>query len=70
MTHSDSNSERLLTIETRLAHQDKMITDLNEVITAQWRKIDTLERQLARLREELEAFEPSNGLPEKPPPHY
>ena len=70
MPHPDSNSERLLTIETRLAHQDKMIADLNEVITAQWRKIDTLERQLSRLREEVENFEPSNGQPEKPPPHY
>jgi len=53
MTHLDADTGRLEAVEIRLAHQDKMISDLNDVITAQWRKIDLLERQLGRLREEL-----------------
>jgi SlyX protein len=70
MPHPDSNSDRIERIEIRLAHQDKMIADLNEVITAQWRKIDGLERQLSRLREEVQTLEPSSPQAEKPPPHY
>ncbi len=70
MTPIDTNAERLQAVEIRLAHQDKMIADLNDVITAQWRKIDMLERHLGRLREELQTLEPQRQTPEPPPPHY
>lgn len=70
MPSTDAHAERLEAVEIRLAHQDKMIADLNDVITAQWRKIDTLERQLGRLREELQSIEPQRTTPEPPPPHY
>lgn len=70
MTHLDPETGRLDAVEIRLAHQDKMIADLNEVITAQWRKIDGLERQLGRLREEMQTLEPQRQSPEPPPPHY
>jgi SlyX protein len=70
MPSTDAHAERLVAVEIRLAHQDKMIADLNDVITAQWRKIDMLERQLGRLREELQSIEPQRTTPEPPPPHY
>ena len=44
---------RLDDLEVRIAHQDQMTAELNEVITAQWAKITVLERQLAHLREEV-----------------
>ena len=57
----------------RIAHQDQTIEDLNAAVTAQWKLIDKLERQLSRLTErvadsELSACEatPVN----RPPPHY
>jgi SlyX protein len=64
-----TNDQRLTDIEIRLAHQDKAIADLNDVITAQWKKIETLERQLRRLDEELQNLD-ATDVPVTKPPHY
>jgi len=61
---------RLDNLEVRITHQDQTIADLNEVITAQWRKIDVLERQIAKLHDEYRNMGASPELPEPPPPHY
>ena len=64
-------AEAMRDLERRIAEQDKVIADLNEMVVAQWRKIDSLERRVSELREE---FDEAGGLqpggPEKPPPHY
>lgn len=58
-------------LERRIAEQDRVIADLNEMVVAQWRKIDALERRLGELREEFDAAAMArNEGPEKPPPHY
>ena len=45
--------------------------DLNEMVVAQWRKIDALERRLGELREEFDAAALARpDAPEPPPPHY
>ncbi|OAI31041.1 hypothetical protein A1351_07095 [Methylosinus sp. R-45379] len=62
-------SSRLVALETALAHQDKTVADLNDVIASQWRRIDALERQIARLREEFQTLG-HRDAPERPPPHY
>jgi len=58
-------------LELRIAEQDKVIADLNEMVVAQWRKIDSLERRLGELRDEFDAAALSrpDGR-EPPPPHY
>lgn len=61
---------RLQDLEIRMAHQDQTIADLNDVITAQWKKLDALERQLQRLGEELEAMDTGQPLASQKPPHY
>lgn len=62
---------RIAELEVRIAEQDKVIADLNEMVVAQWRKIDSLERRVSELREEFdEASGLQGGGPEKPPPHY
>ena len=67
----DETAIRIAELELRLAGQDKVIADLNEMVVAQWRKIDALERRLGELREEFEATSAARGdAPEKPPPHY
>ncbi|WP_036285484.1 SlyX family protein [Methylocystis sp. ATCC 49242] len=63
-------SSRLDTLEASVAHQEKMLGELNEVVTLQWRKIDVLERLVAQLREELQNIAPQREAPEPPPPHY
>ncbi len=63
-------SSRLDALETLVAHQDRMIAELNDVVTTQWRKIDALERQVAQLRDEFQNIGPVRDAPEPPPPHY
>lgn len=70
MSDEQSNSSRLNALETLVAHQDKTIAELNDAITAQWRKIDALERQIAKLHVEVQNIEAPRDLSEPPPPHY
>jgi len=62
-------SSRFDALEMRIAHQDKAIAELNEVITAQWRIIDALQRQMRELKEEVRDAAPPRNGPE-PPPQY
>ena len=61
---------RIDELEMRMAHQDRTIADLNDVITAQWKKIEVLENQLRRMGEELQSLEPSDTATNQKPPHY
>ena len=66
---SDASS-RLDTLEMRVAHQDKTIADMNDVITSQWQTIDALQRHVMELREEFRNTVPLRTIPEPAPPHY
>ncbi len=72
MSDTPSEPDRLARLEIRLTEQEAVIEDLNAAITAQWKVIDRLTRQLARVQEQLEdtAFRAASGAPEPPPPHY
>jgi SlyX protein len=62
---------RVEALETLAAHQERTIEELNDVIAAQWKEIESLKRQLARLDDQLRDVE--SGLPAPPnqrPPHY
>jgi SlyX protein len=62
---------RIDALETRLAFQDETIEALNTTITAQWKQIDALTRQVALLGERLqEAERHTPGASNEPPPHY
>ncbi|PPD44425.1 MAG: SlyX protein [Methylocystis sp.] len=63
-------SSRLETLEASVAHQERMLGELNEVVTLQWRKIDGLERLVSQLREEFQNVARQRDAPEPPPPHY
>jgi len=67
---ASDHARRLDEVEIRLAHQDRVIAELNEVITAQWRTIDALERRLSDTLDELGKLAPQRDGPEPPPPHY
>lgn len=73
MTDTENIAARLETLETRIAYQDQAIEDLSKTITDQWKLIETLNRQLARLGDRVTEAEISAGapnVPEPPPPHY
>lgn len=65
----NSLESRIDELEIRAAHQDKIIADLNEMITAQWKQIEALQRQLRRLDEEVQAMD-QGDVPNQKPPHY
>jgi SlyX protein len=67
MTNAET---RIDVLEMRVAHHEKTISELNDVITAQWKKIETLERQLRRLGEELQALDTGDAAANQKPPHY
>ena len=66
-----SDAERLEALETRIAHQDQTIEELNAVVTQQWTTIEQLRRRLEAMEEQVRSgsyiADPSS---EKPPPHY
>jgi uncharacterized coiled-coil protein SlyX len=70
MTDPDA-AVRMAELESRLAEQDRMIADLNEMVIAQWRKIDGLDRRFSELRDAVDtAALTRTGAAETPPPHY
>ncbi len=64
------NTDRIDALEMRVAHHEKTISELNDVITAQWKKMETLERQLRRMGEELQSLDQGDAPPIHKPPHY
>jgi SlyX protein len=63
--------DRIDRLEARLTFQDDTIEKLNQTITAQWREIDALTRQVASIGERLREAEANAPAPtNEPPPHY
>ena len=69
----DETLQRLVALESRLAHQERMTEEVSDVLAAQAVAIDRLEAELRRLRQRLGEVE-SGWAPspadDKPPPHY
>ena len=67
------SEERLIEIETRLAHQDHTINELNDVVTGQQAKIMQLERlctSLAQRVADMAEAARTGGHEDERPPHY
>ena len=68
-----SLEQRIIELETRLSYQDHTIEQLNEVVTAQQRQIDHLEKGMRAIRSHLgtaDATDTRRPDDEAPPPHY
>ncbi len=72
MTEIPSPAARIDALEIRIVHLDETIEALNTTITAQWKQIDALSREMLNLRERLEDAEMKSGAgpTNEPPPHY
>ncbi len=70
MKDLENMDERFSDMEMRLSHQEKTIVELSDVIAAQWKKIDALERQLRRLSEEMQEMGGAEAHSQQKPPHY
>jgi SlyX protein len=68
-----TDTSRIDALEARIAHQERMIDDLNQTITDQWKDIDRLKRELQRLGDRVasaEAHIAQDPGDEPPPPHW
>jgi len=65
-------SERLTTLEIRIAEQDKTIDELSEQIAEQWKVIERMQRKLDTLTERFLALEEQSApdIPITKPPHW
>lgn len=64
---------RLIDLETRLAHHERMSEELSSVVFEQGRVIDLLTAQVRRLKERIavqEAGVERSPQDDRPPPHY
>ena len=65
--------DRLVGLEIRLAHHERMADEMSDVLASQQRSIDLLTLQLRRLRERLQDIDAGperSPQDDKPPPHY
>lgn len=65
-----SMEERIVELEVRIAFQDKLLADLDEVVRANARRIETLERELHELKEAIAENPAPVGPIDEEPPHY
>jgi SlyX protein len=69
--HAVSTEDRFVDIEIKLAHQEDMVDELNQVVYQQTRRIDQLEALVNQLAEHIRNNAESGQNPgNEPPPHY
>ncbi|MBZ0112974.1 MAG: SlyX family protein [Thermoanaerobaculia bacterium] len=61
---------RVVDIEIRLAFQDKLIADLDEVVQSLAKRLDVLERRLTSMAQSLREMPEDVGPADDRPPHY
>lgn len=67
------SDEKLMEIETTLAHQEKTISDISDVMNDQWKEIEALKRQLKMANNKIEELESNVGGDDQSnvkPPHW
>ena len=67
------NEERFINLESRLAHQDQLLNQLNDVVTGQQAKIMQLEELCKSLIQRVQSVAdrlPADDPGDERPPHY
>jgi len=59
--NSDTTTNDISNLEMLIAHQDKQIQELNDVVTKQWTEIDGLKKYVQRTKSKIEELESSIG---------
>lgn len=69
---TDPTETRLMEVESRLAHQERLAEELSSVMAEQAHTIDILKLQVRQLTERLEDIEADWKRPpaHEKPPHY
>jgi SlyX protein len=70
MRRSPAMEDRIIELEVRVAYQDKIIADLDDVLRAFTSQVEALRRELVELKERFEGDQPDLGPADDAPPHY
>ncbi len=65
--------KRLIELEIRFSHQDEFLSQLNEVVTEQQKRIERLEKQILDLKNNANSeagVDSRRTLLDDKPPHY
>lgn len=65
-----SDAARLLTLEEKVAYQDKTIAELNEVVVALNRQVADSKARIEQLERLFGAEVSRREMPNEKPPHY
>ena len=68
-----SDAERLIELETRFLHLERLVDELNQVIIRQASQLDQLQRASDELVDQARSARAAgkpDGSDEPPPPHY
>lgn len=65
-----SIEERCDDLEIKLAFQDKLVRELDELVRALGDRLTAAERELKTMKEAIRSPEVPLGTPNDPPPHY
>ncbi len=72
------NNDTLNHIEETLAHQERQIEDLSDMVNKQWQEIEALKRRLEQAQSKISDLEDGQGksvsvselAAQEKPPHY
>lgn len=70
---NDSVEQRLVDLESRLAHHEQVAEDLSQVVAEQAKVIDMLTLQIRRVHHRIKEVEEGwdrSPQDDRPPPHY
>jgi len=62
--------ERIIELEVKIAYQDKVIADLDEVLRTFATHVQQLQREVTELKEAMRTGQAAIGPADDAPPHY
>lgn len=68
--NDDASSNHRIELETKIAYQDKLIADLNDVVVSLNRHVTELARRLETVERTVRNHVEVRDMPIERPPHY
>lgn len=62
------DEHRILILEEKVAHQERLLSDLDDVLRIFTRRVESLEAELRGLRSQMSTE--GDDVPNEKPPHY